>query len=421
MTMTATAPSSGHGVAAAGNAAATTRPGPQELLRQMKGGQLYRRAAEDGMGLSAWLETQDPSDQHRDGLDAFSRLMRVANIRSRSDAFRGYYADRFEAFDRNEETRALMPEWLIRQYRRAAGQQVNTRAYTSDDQALNSLMRPYADAMTPRFSPQIAPAVPISEVTATNTGITGDAYRSFYLTDVAAQSRLVRVSEGAELPRAKLVGAEHTIRLYKYGRILEVTYETVRRMPLDMVQLHVSRIAIQSQVDKLATIIDVILNGDGNSGTAATSYNLTALDSAAVAGTLTLKGWLAFKFKFPNPYSLTTALAQEAMALQLALLNTGSANIPLVNIQAASGFGGITPINPELADNVALGITADAPASKIVGLDRRFGIERVFEVGADIQEIIRWAERQTTGLSLSEVEGYATFDGSALRILNVAA
>ena len=206
----------------------------------------------------------------------------------------------------------------------------------------------------------------------------------------------MRVAEGAELPRAKLVGSEHTIRLYKYGRILEITYEAMRRMRIDMAALHVQRIAIQSQIDKLATIIDVLVNGDGNAGTAATSYNLTTLDSAAVAGTLTLKGYLAWKLKFINPYTLTTALAQDAMALQLMLLNTGSANIPLVTIQQPSGFGQFTPINPELGDNVRLGITADAPASKILGFDDRFAVERVTEIGANIQEVLRWSERQTT-------------------------
>ena len=41
--------------------------------------------------------------------------MRCANIKTRTDAARGYYADRLEAFDRDEQTRALLPEWVIRQ------------------------------------------------------------------------------------------------------------------------------------------------------------------------------------------------------------------------------------------------------------------------------------------------------------------
>lgn len=414
MTMTAAVPNGGPAPAA------TTRPGPVELLRQMGGRRLYQRAAEAGQGLSAWLETQDPSDQYKDGLDAFSRLMRAANIKTNSDLARGYAADRLDAFEKDDNTRALLPEWIIRQHRRAS--LGATRAvYTADDQALNSLMRPYADAMVPRVSPQLQPPVPIANVVARTTLIDGDAYRSFYLADVAAQERLVRVAEGAELPRAKLVGSEHTTRLYKYGRILEISYEALRRMPIDVLSFHVQRIAIQSQIDKLAAIIDILVSGDGNTATAATSYNLTTLDSAAVAGTLTLKGWLAFKLKFPAPYMLTTALVQEAVALQLQLLSTGNANIPLVTIQQPSGFGQFTPINPELRDNVALGTTADAPALKVLGFDSRFAIERVVETGSDISEIIRWAERQTQGLSLSETEGYATIDAGGIRILNVNA
>jgi hypothetical protein len=97
---------------------------------------------------------------------------------------------------------------------------------------------------------------------------------------------------------------------------------------------------------------------------------VTTLDSAATPGTLTLKAWLRFKMKFLNPYALTTMLAQELALLQAMMLSTGSANVPLVVIAGASNFGGFTPINPGLADNVAIGWLAEAPTSKLVGFDR---------------------------------------------------
>ena len=54
MTMTS------NGAPAAGG---RTRPGRARriLLRQMGGGRLYERAAQAGLGLSAWLEAQDPA------------------------------------------------------------------------------------------------------------------------------------------------------------------------------------------------------------------------------------------------------------------------------------------------------------------------------------------------------------------------
>ena len=185
--------------------------------------------------------------------------------------------------------------------------------------------------------------------------------------------------------------------------------------------LHIRRMAVQAEVDKVGQILSVMVNGDGNSGTTPSTFNLTALDSGASAGTLSLKGWLAFKMMFANPYTITGALAQEAVALQMLLLNTGSANTPLVNVQQPSGLGSFTQINPGLRDSVALGWTSDAPSLKIVGFDKRFAIERVVDIGATITEVEQFITRQTQVLVVTEAEGYAVIDKNAINILNVNA
>jgi hypothetical protein len=397
------------------------RPRAQELLARM-GPELYRQAYEAGMNLSAWLEEQDPSQDHRDGLDAFERVLMAANIRTRSIVEAGIYAHRMDAFFQSAQTRALLPEFLARVWRRAAYGRGGHRAiYLSDDNALGGLNRPWSDAAMGRWDEQIAPAIPVSELVAATTPIDGDAYRAFYLTSSAANSRMVRVGEGAEIPRAKLTAGDQTVRLFKYGRGLEITYEQLRRMRIDVVALHLARMAVQAEVDKVATILDVIVNGDGNANTAAEVFNLTTLDAAATAGTLSLAGWLAFKMQFANPYMATTALAREGIALAMLLLNTGSANVPLLMLEGGRGFGSFRQINPNLADGVALGWTADAPASQIVAFDRRFAIERVVETGATIEEVTRFVERQTELLVMTETEGYAVMDREAAKILNIAA
>lgn len=401
------------------------RPGPQELLARMQGATLYKAAAQEGMSLSAFLERQDPSARYRednDGLDAFGRVMRAAGIVTRSDPGMGYYADTLEAFDASEETRALLPEWAARQWRRVSMGAVQTRAalYGSQDYAVNSWMHPYADQATLRMS-QLAPAIPTSELIAITTPIRGTAYRSAWLEDDATQSRMRRVGQGAELPRVKLTTSERTVVLYKYGVAMELTYEVMREQRIDMVALHIARLAIQAEIDKLAAILDVVVNGDGNSGTAAANYNLTALDAATTANNLTLLAWLAFKLKWANPYSLTHLIAQDAGILKLQTLNLGSANVPLVTVQAASGFGGLQPINPQLSDTVRIGNTSAAPSGVLVGLDARFAVERVTEIGSVISETERFVMKQTQAVTLSEVEGYGVLDKNAAKTLTLGA
>lgn len=407
------------------------KPRIGELYEQMRGGALYRAAAEKGLTLSAFLEQEDPVDRYGPTdemrrIDAFQRMVAVAGLKVVSDPFRGFYADEFSQFDRNEQTRALMPEWAFRQWRRVTlgfGQNgyAQRAAMTSDAEVLGGVMRPYVDAAQARMQ-QLAPAVPLSEIVAITTPINGNAYRAFYLTEPAAsEKRMVRVGEAAEIPKVTLAGGDNTINLYKYGRVLEVSYETLRRQRIDKVALWIARMAIQAETDKVAYALDVLVNGDGNTGSAATNYNLTTLDAAAVAGTLTLKGWLNYKLQFANPYQLTHMLVQSAVALQVMLLNLGSANVPLVTVQGLLGAGSIEPINPETSDRVRYGITSDAPTLKVVGFDRRFALERVTEVGADISETERFITRQTQALAMSEVEGFAIFDANATRTLDINA
>jgi hypothetical protein len=383
------------------------------------------------MGLSAKLETLDPSNEYlNERTDAFQRLMAHAGVVTRSYSELGIGADTIDDFAKRTEVaggtreagQMLMVEHLTRAYKSAGrGKPVNTRSlYTAVDQPLGSISNPYVDTLRPYWDKQIAPQIPISMLIAISTPIDNDTYRAFYLTDDATNTRMVRVSEFSEVPGAKLIGGDRTIKLYKYGRKLTMSYEQMRRMRIDQVAMHIQRLAVQAEIDKLATILDVIVNGDGNANTAATSYNLTALDSGTTANNLTVTAWLSFKAKFQNPYLVDTVLGQELPIIKLQVLNMGSANIPLVFMPAGQ-YGSLRPINPQLASGQAYGITSDAPASKLVGIDTRFSIEQITEVGATIQEVTRFITNQTEALVMTETEGYRVLDANANKILNLAA
>lgn len=399
------------------------RHNPGDLIRQM-GTEIYHVAAKRGMSLSAMLEIENPTtpEEAKQGLDCFSRMLKHEGIRTQGFPEWGVESDKFEAFDKNDQTRAMVPEWVARVWRRTqnGGNPYQRPVYMSDDFGVGTLLQAWNDQPGIRAK-QLAPAIPLSALIAQTTQIDSDAYRAFYLTDSTADERMVRVAENAEVPQAYLTGGDHTIRLQKYGRAFAASYEVLRRTPIDRVAFHLARLAIQTEIDKVATAIDILVNGDGNANTAATSYNLTTLDSGTTANNPTLKAYIAYKMKFANPYLLTTALAQEAGALQLLLLNAGSANIPMVFIQNQLGIGNFTAINPGLGDGVRLGWTADAPASQIVGFDARFALERITEIGSNLQEVDRWVTRQSQVLVMTEVEGYAILDQNATKILNLAA
>lgn len=409
-----------------------TKTGASELIRKISLN-FAQDAMREGRGLSAHLETLDPSfheDNKGEPLDAFQRILRQAGIVSRSLPEIGAAADTGKDFVEKIERAGgseqgagvLLMELCTRAWKSAQrGKPFNTRAlYTSQDQPIGSVSNPWVESTQAYWNKQLAPQIPIAALVAMTTPIDSDSYKAFYLTDDPASARMVRVGESAMIPAAKLTGGDREIRLHKYGRRLKVSYETLRRLRIDQISMHVQRMAIQAEVDKLEVVLDVAINGDGNANTAATSFNLTTLDAGTTANNPTLKAWQTFKAKFLNPYMLDTVLGQEGPIVSLQLLNAGSANIPMVFLPAGN-FGTITPINPQLASGQRYGITTSAPASKWVGMDTRLAIEQVTEIGATIQEMARVIADQTQEMTFTETEGWRVIDQNATKIVNLAA
>lgn len=388
------------------------------------GSRLYEEAASRGMGLSGYLESIDPSDSYKDGMDAFQRQLMLANIRTNSVPEMGMWADRVDRFWEAEAQRPgasyLLPEFMTRTWRRAAGVSLagGERFYASSS--------PVSDVLKPDWintevrQKKIAPAIPLSALVAITTPIDTDVYKAFYLTDSEASRQMKRVGEGAEFPTVTLTGGDHTINLKKYGRRLEASYESIRRLRIDRFALHLGLLAVQAEVDKVNTAIDIMLNGDGNSGTTPTNSNLTELDTAAVADTLTLKGYLAWLQLWANPYMCTTVLCRSAYSLQVLLLNTGSANLHLINAAGNFGIGGVTPINGTLGP-IALGHTTAVTDKYLLGFDNRFTVEMIQEIGTTLTETNRIVSRQMDEIVMSEVVGFAIMDANPLRTMNVNA
>lgn len=407
----------------------SVKHGPGDLGKQL--GVRYLEAAyKNGRTLSHQLEIDDPSSNYPgERTDAFQRVLKANQIITRSMPEWGIAADEVMAFERLSEGDAnhsagktAMVEYFSRQYRAAAtGKNPSTRAlFTSQDQPLNSLSNPYADNPNARWETDLAPAIPLESVIGATTGIDRRTYRAFYLTPSATQTRLKRVVEGTDIPKVKVNGGDREIQLYKYGVALEMTYEQMREMRIDVVSRMIQRMAVQAEVDKLEAVVDVIINGDGNSGTSATNFNLTALDADASVGELTLLAWLAFKKKLANPYFLNTALMREAVSLQLELLSVGNANIPLVALAGANSYGSIQRIN-KTSDAVNYGWTDAVGANLILGFDKRMAVERVFQIGANVQEMQKFINNQTELMTMTETEGYAIMDGNSAKTLNLAA
>ena len=60
-----------------------------------------------------------------------------------------------------------------------------------------------------------------------------------------------------ELPTAKLKLGESAINIYKYGRAMR-PYEALRRMTLDVFNIHLQEIGVQAADNKIAEILTIV-------------------------------------------------------------------------------------------------------------------------------------------------------------------
>jgi hypothetical protein len=380
--------------------------------------ELHREALQAGMPLSRYLEVLDPSPEDS-RLDAFQRQMKEAGIITRSDPRAGRWTSEANVFFNTPVGRALYPEFFAREWRSIVFATPQQRAILlSSDAILGSVERPFNDA-GPFWNNQFAPAIPLTEIVAMTTAITGEDYRSLYMTYDEEALRLFRVGESAEIPMATLATSQRSIRLKKYGRGLRVTYEAMRRMRVDKLAWWIRWQAVQSEIDKLAAALSILVSGDGNAGTAATEHNLLTLDPTAVANELSLIGWLKFRMQFEPPYVMTTVLAQIDEIIQIIQLNLGTANVPLLGYDWAGMGNNLVPINAT-ADAVRYGWTDEAPNNKLVGFDRRASLEMITEIGSEITETERYITNQTEVMVMTENNAFAILDPGAAKVLDLS-
>lgn len=337
---------------------------PAELERAASfrlDGEMYALARQRGTDLTGYLEQLDPSDPNS-ALDAFERQLAVAGIR-----INGSVSDVIDRFFATKESAILFPEFVSR----------SVRAGMEDFRKLEKIV-------------------------GTRTQIDSDSYKTIYMDDSvlsAADLQLAKVGEGAALPKVELKSAEQSIRIYKFGRYLEASYEAIRRKKAAVVAIFLRAIGVQIQKDKFATAVDVLINGDGND-------NAAAVQNTA---TLSYDDLVEFSLAF-DPYELNVMVANKAMAKTL--LTLSEFKDPAVSLSFQLRGEMVTPFGAQLL------VDESVPSGQIVGLDRRFGLEEVYEttVLTETEKLIR---QQLEGTAISEVAGFGKIINSATRVLNI--
>jgi len=346
---------------------------------------MFKKAQAEKLTFSQYLEKIDPSEAYgpNEKLDAYERQLKRFGIRVASKEEKGIYASTVEAFYQTEESKVLFPEFISRTAREVL----------------------IADSILP-------------ELVAINTPIDTNVYSSYYVADQPEEQTKKRVTEAGELPLAELKGKDQSIKIYKYGRAIKASYEAIRRMRIDMLALHVRRIAEQTSMDKADDALGVIINGDGNNN-AATVYRLNADLGGVVLDGLDYKSWLKFLLKF-YPYQCTTVIGGEAELLQVLTMQFPNVDpLVLLSMIQQGPVQAKMQLTQDLFVNYRLVYLKSAPANQLIGLDRRYGIEQVTEIGSDIMESEKFILNQTSVLTVSENNGFSKLFNEATKVLTL--
>ena len=282
----------------------------------------YLEAQARGLSLTELLESDeyDPSPVNSP-LDAFERQLAAHGIRVNGKA-----PDTVEAFFRSASS--LMPEFVIREIRRGME------------------MRPL-----------------YNQLTASQTVIGSNRYSPLYISITSNDSRLSMrpIGEGAEIPQFAVDEQRNTVTVPDFGIALKASYKTLRHRTMAQFKVLLWYIGFRLQSDKVAMLVDVVLNGDGNSN-AATVVN-TDVTSVLDYDDL-VKFWAEF-----SPFELNTLICHKTKMRQILTLT--EFKDPLAGFKFQSTGELVSPLGSKLirCDDVATDL--------VIGLDSRFAIEEV--------------------------------------------
>jgi len=322
----------------------------------------YLEAQARGMTLTELLEQPefDPSPAGSP-LDAFERQLALHGLRTS-----GRNPITVEMFYRGAP--ALMPEFMLREIRRG----MNMRP------ELARLLASTANVSTSRYSP----------------------IRIDHSANDAAMS-LRPIGEGAEVPSVNVTEQNNTIVVPDYGLTLKVTYKALRYRSMAQFKVLLWYIGYRLQSDKVALVVNTIINGDGNS-------NGAAVINTDVTGTLDYDDLVKFWNEF-YPYQPNILICHKDKIRSI--LTLVEFKDPIIGFSFQANGEITSPLGATL-------IRCDeVPTDFVIGLDNRFGIEEVISQPLMV-EYDKVIEQKIEEAVISESVAYAKVIKEASLVLD---
>ena len=311
-----------------------------------------------GRSFTQALEAADPSENYRgtalEGLDAYERQLKRFGIR-----VSGAGSDRIEKFFASSQTAALFPEYIARAVR----------------QGLE-----HADQL--------------GDIVAATTFVEGLDYRSVS----SGTTGTTPTDEADELPVTLVKTKGALVSMRKHGRVLSASYEALRYHRLDLFTVTLRQIGADIAKAILADAVDVLVNGDGNTGTAADTLYMSG---SALAYDDLIALWNAF-----DPFTMTTILADAGGVSAILAMPEMRDSCAGLDFHGSGSL--VTPLGAKLLKSAAV------PTGSLVALDKNCALELV-KAGGIVTDYDKLIDRQLNRAAISSTVGFAKiFPGAAV-------
>lgn len=283
--------------------------------------ELYHEAESRGMTLSELLECEEYDPSPIDSpLDAFERQLALAGVR-----LSGKSPTTVEQF--YQKAPGLLPEFMMREIKKG-------------------------QAMRPE----------LMQLIANSTTVASNRYTPFFI-DTSDNSRftLRPLGEGVEIPQLLVGEQTHAVTVADYGLALKTSYKALRYRSSSQFRVLLWYIGFKMQSDKIAMVVNCLINGDGND-------NGARLINSAASGTLDYDDIISLWAEFA-PFEMNT-LVCHINSLKT-ILGLEEFRDPMAGYRFQKKGDLLSPLGATLIRS------DEVPTDYVIGLDNRFSVEEV--------------------------------------------
>lgn len=373
---------------------------------------MYRQAADTGMSLQQFINTQYPTDAEKHG-STWHQIL----------ASEGVVVAPNKEFGIRPSTLADM---LDGRPKMEAG------VVTKDSNPASRILFPaiVMEAIENKLVANMAmTANALDSMIAYDETINGDRYEypvlDFSKPEAARAQGIAQLALPASMMTITASDVSRKIPTFSLG--LEVSDQALKSTSIDFVALSVARQAAVERNERAQGYMLALLNGDTDTGDASLaslgrSATATSFDSTLsnVAGALSQKAWAKYLINNATKRTITHVVTNVDTALSIEG-RTGRPTVQSDNPTSPRIDTTFAVMNQLWPTNVNLFLTVDSnwPANTIMGFDRSWAIKRVRSLTASYQAIESFVMRRSTAMRFDFGESVSRFQNEAFDVLTL--